>query len=1017
MTDLQYLTLLFIFFLRLSRFLIMNLFCKSSISLIFLLTGYFINLNAQNSSSDKLNVHILRYQTDSFLPEESFQQLQELKIWVETQNATLPAEYIQLLDKYLTYLSSSTYKNYTAHIHEDIIGQALTILKAASDPSTDMRSWTHSLLPEYYLAVKTLIPNHVAKDATLAMAKERPQELIGQFSRLFYTTDAEDLQIAILTSPHLFSQFMHYNNLVKYELQKSNLSDVKILFDIYQKYRYSQHPYFLLPYISENKLTIEKAEELSKNEVTLIKYLLPLIIDSTELAATSVHQRWDELTTKYIKKIKQYRYKQVALWDMESFDQLSTNTLAQILFFTNSMLNPQELNAFMKWILFKNKEQQLPEKYLDSIPLAELYLLKNRVEHEQLQDTWSLLWGKDTLKTYFVKRQKDLEPVELKNILQSIGHTPSKPAMPGHMPQPPKPEFVIKTYFFNLPENEKILIKWKNDPLTALDNIKEWIEAPYAGDLLNYIAAIYPLDIIRNLDKIKLKKYGIESLRNIGKIAPLSTKNYIIQPTHPWNYLFKNSQDSVIKILYKINETAGINTRAYLLLDDIYHKRISIADADSLCKNSPLLTKRMIELLAIPDVMGKYSLEQEISARALKFVRHLNISENTDNYYSGKLQELTTEELYTYMTYGEDEIIQKGFYKMLRALISKTPQGNLYPLMERLGFNNYKKFLRKCAYYDLLDTVFIPFNDYQKNSIIHMLLDKIENSTEDNAIQVADIIISLNNRQFTDMLHQQLKKEYERAENIKSDKGVAIYGILSALLSQKVENGWAKYVAEKYELPGLDLLPAYSLFNQQMVNVQQYYFYNDDDGISSYSNFIRSYERSPLEWAIKDLGTFIVIQSKTGRKIEVYANKAREGENGITAMLEYMKKNTLEPQVVVHRGLSTHTLKTFIRIPSSAKLILDGSCGGYHVQQIAIDRAPGAQILCNRNVGTMHINDPLFKQINDEIRAGKDIVWSDFWSKMNQRVGANPYFKDYIPPHKNAAAILIKALYDILEIN
>jgi hypothetical protein len=202
-----------------------------------------------------------------------------------------------------------------------------------------------------------------------------------------------------------------------------------------------------------------------------------------------------------------------------------------------------------------------------------------------------------------------------------------------------------------------------------------------------------------------------------------------------------------------------------------------------------------------------------------------------------------------------------------------------------------------------------------------------------------------------------------------------------------------------------------------MSNIQQYYFYNDDDGISSYNNFIRSYEKSSLEWEIKDLGSFVSIQSKSGRKVEIYANKAREGEKGIEAMLDYMLKNKLEPIVVVHRGLSTHTLKTFIRIPKSARLILDGSCGGYHVQRVAIDRAPNAQILCNRNVGTMHINDPMFKQISEDIRTGKDIIWPEFWLKMDTRMGTNPYFKDYIPPHKNAAAILLKALYDVLEIN
>lgn len=998
----------------------MQLNLRRYILVIGILVASIFSLHAQTSLKDNIQVHILRYQSDSILTEESLRQIQDIGTWAES-NPKIPAEYAALLDKYLNYLSNSTYKKHNAATHEDIISQALNILKAASDPNTDMSSWTYSLLPEYYAAVKTLIPADVAKRATLNMAKERPQELIGQYSRLFYASDAEDLQNAILSSPHLFSQFMHYNNSVKAELQKSNNPDIKILFDIYQKYRYSQHPYFLLPYISRKEMTIEKAEELSKNEVTLISYLLPLVIDSTKLAATSVDQRWDELSSKYVKKIKQYKYRQPSAWEMESFDQISTETLAKILFVTNTMLNPQDLTAFIRWIKFKNKETELPVSYLDKISLKDIYVLNERIVHDQLDTVWTSLWGKQAYDAYLLKRKKDANPIELDQIQKNLKNeftavSPSLHPKPV-VPKPIVPEFVIKKYFFNLPENEKILIKWKNDPVTAMENIATWIDAPYSKELLMYISEVYPLEIVKNLDKIKLKKQGIEALKNVGKVAPLSTKNYIIQPTHPWNHLFKSSQDSVIKLLYKINEVAGINSRAYLLIDDIYHNRISIAEADSLCKDSQRLTKRMIELLSIPNVMGKYSIEQEVSARSLKFVRHLNISENTDNYFAGKLQELTPEELYTFMTYGEDEIIQRGFYKMLKLLVSKTPQGNIYPLMQNLGFNNYKKFLRKCAYYDLLDTVFKPFSNNQKNQIINKLLANIENSTEDDAIQVADIIISLNSAEITELLHQQLKKEYERAEINKIDKGVAIYGILSSLISRKIDGGWAKYVAEKYELPGLDLLPAYSLFNQQMVNVQQYYFYNDEDGVGSYNNFIKSYERSPLEWSIKDLGSFVMIQSKTGRKIELYANKARDGETGITAMLDYMKKNALEPQIVVHRGLSTHTLKTFTRIPSSAKLILDGSCGGYHVQQIAIDRAPGAQILCNRNVGTMYINDPLFKQINDEIRAGRDIIWSDFWSKMDQRVGTNPYFKDYIPPHKNAAAILIKALYDILEIN
>lgn len=990
-----------------------------SFSLICMLTWSIQIATSQHLLSQNLQQNIQRYQQDSLIQPAQLEQLENLKEWINTQHPNIPSEYTDLLNKYLNYIQRNTYKPYNAMIHEDVIIKSIDILKAASDPTIDMKSWVRSLLPEYYIPVKILVPSSVYEEAVMEMAKERPQELIGQFSRIFYTDYNQDLETAILLSPHLVSQFMHYNNSVKTQLQKSTHSDIKLLFDIYQKYRYSQHPYYLLPYISRKDLTIEQAEEYSKNEVTLISYLLPLVRDSVELAAISVQQRWEEINNKYIKKIKTYQFRNPSVWDMESFQQLSMPMLTQILFFTNNQLNPSELNAFMNWLFFKNKEVSLAKSNLDSVPLKELLSLHNRIQHDQLQDTWLKLWGLDTLSQYLAQRKKAAEPVELANILQSVNYSKPSASIGDKLPpiKTSQPEFVIKKYFFNLPDDEKKLIKWKNDPMTALENIATWIDAPYSKELLFHIAEQYPLEVIKNLDKIKLKKQGIEALKHVGYAAPLTTKNFIIQPTHPWNHLFMNSQDSVIKILYKIHQEAGINSRAYLLLDDIYHHRLTIGAADSLCKDSQRLTKRMIELLAKPNVLGKYSIEQEISFRALKFVRHLNISENTDNYFSENLQSLTSEELYTFLTYGEDEIIQKGFYKMLKTLLNKTPQGNLYPLMEKLGFNNYKKFLRKCAYYDLLDTVFNSFSPQQKDKMVQMLLDKMEMSSEADAIQVADIIISLNSPSITELIHERLKDEYERAENAKLDKGVAIYGILSSLLSKKLEYGWAKYVAQKYELPGLDLLPAYSLFNQQMVNIQQYYFYNDDDGVGSYNNFIKSYERSPLEWLIKDLGSFVMIQSKTGRKIEVYANKAREGEKGISDMLDYMKKNNLEPQIVVHRGLSTHTLKTFTRIPSSAKLILDGSCGGYHVQQVAIDRAPGAQILCNRNVGTMHINDPMFKQINDDIRAGKDISWPDFWDKMNKRVGTNPYFKDYIPPHKNAATILIKALYDILEIN
>jgi hypothetical protein len=968
--------------------------------------------------AEKITAHLQRYQRDSIpLSDNYYRDLSKIQQWLSgVQLSKQGTVYFDYLEKYLTFIQPSTYRKYVAQMHDDIISKSLEILQTAHKEDIPMRQYAFSLLPEYYPAVKVLFPPEDASDAVMNMARERPQELIGQFSWLDYSNDNKDLLLAMTLSPHLFSQFMHYNNNVKKVIMQSKDIHISLMRDIYARYRYSNQAYYLLPYIAAGKITIDEAEAIAKQEHLLLDYLAPMVADSQLLASQSVREKWGELTGNYLRKVKYYKSFPVNEWDMDALEKVSDTTRVMLLFINHGLLSPTELEAFMRWVSLRHFLKPLPPKTLDKLSLYQIYSLKNRVEEQQLKVVWGQLWGADSLKTYLKKRWEELTPTQLNALQNQLSI--QTPNIQANIPAKQKvPEYFIQKYYFNLPEEEKVFIKLKNDPLTALEKIKDWLNEPYAPRLLQHIASSYPLDLIQHLEDILLKPYGIEALKSAAKTAPLTAKNFIIQPAHPWNLLFKTSVDSVMKTLYRIDKEAGINTRAYLLLDDIYKGKLSIKDADSICQKTNLLTSRLIDIASRPDALGRYSIQQELSAIALKFVRNLNISENIDNYFNEQLTGLTAKELYTFMTYGEDEIIESSFRKMLQYLLMSLPESNVYPLMESLGFNEYRKFLRKCSYYGLSERIFSRMTEQQRSRLARRLLDQLELGSEEDAVLMADMIISLDYAPMTDLLHQQLKFEYERCEKARLDKGVAIYGVLSSLLSLKVDNGWAKYVAEKYELPALERLPLYDLFNQQMTNIQQYFFYNDEDGIASYNNFIRSYEKSPLEWEIKDLGAFIVIRSKAGRRVEIYANKAWEGEKGIEAMIEYLKKNKLEPQIVAHRGLSTHTLKTFTRMPESARLILDGSCGGYHVQQVAIQRAPGAQILCNRNVGTMHINDPMFKQISDEIRNGRDISWPEFWSKMSNRVGSNPYFRDYIPPHKNTAAILLKTLYEVLEIH
>lgn len=983
-----------------------------------LLMLLFTEANAQ-SIADKVKAHQLRFQETQVPLSESFiKNLDSLQVWLKSPAAQKPAltPYYELLDQYLTFITPTSYRKYAFETHEDIIEFTFPLYQFVAFDPNGVQGFLRSNIPDAYQGIKIIVPSEVALEPVMEFAENNPGQLIGLFSQLDYANDDRDLQAAVLRNPVQVKQFLHFQNNVKRSLDRSSNDTIKLLLDIYKKYRFSANSYYLLPYVKSGQLSIEKAEELGKNQAVLMDYIARQLLKNDLLGKASLKEKWDETMGGVITKIKKQKSLPVNQWVLNPMEDVSDTTRIISFILGQGLMDAREMDAYMRWISLRHFLKPFDAKMLDPFPLRQILQLKDRIQQQQLTTAWGQLWGKDTLKTYIAERkaQEANSNIYSKNDLSTF-----KTGIPD-IKLPTKtsvPEFFIPTYHFNLSQDEKDYIKWSNDPLQALEKVKDWLEKPYAGKLLLNIAKQYPLEIIAHLNDIKLKAAGIEALKSVGKEAPLTAKNFILKPDHPWTNLFAQSKDSVIKTLFKINTVAGINTRAYLLLDDIYRGKISILEADSICRYNQLLIPRLLNIVKNPSALGRYSVEQELSAKALNFVRNYNISENTDQYYAGQLKELSADQIYAYITYGEDEIIERTFLKMFSELLVKSPNGNLYHVMQNAGFNQFRKFIRKCAFYNVTDKMLSGMESEQRKSLANQLIAALENESETECINVAEIFLNLQSREFTGLLHSQLRTEYERCEKAKADKGVAVYGILSAILSEKIDNGWARYVAKKYELPSLNTIPAYDLFNQDLANIQQYYFYKDEDGISSYNNFIRSYQKSPLEWEIKDLGKFVLIKSRVGQKVEIYANKATEGELGIDAMLLHMKNAKLEPQVVVHRGLSTHTLKTFSRIPNNARLILDGSCGGYHVQQVAIDRAPSAQILCNRNIGTMHVNDPIFKQISDDIRSGKDLDWPDFWEKMRSRVGSNPYFKDYIPPHKNAGVILYKALYDVLEIN
>ena len=98
-------------------------------------------------------------------------------------------------------------------------------------------------------------------------------------------------------------------------------------------------------------------------------------------------------------------------------------------------------------------------------------------------------------------------------------------------------------------------------------------------------------------------------------------------------------------------------------------------------------------------------------------------------------------------------------------------------------------------------------------------------------------------------------------------------------------------------------------------------------------------------------------------------------------------------------------------MPSSAKLVLLGSCGGYHSLNQVLSICPTAQIIASKQVGTGVVNITLIEAITETLRQGKDLNWPIMWQNLQSRfVGdTKEKFDDYVAPHKNLGAIFIMA--------
>ncbi|MCP4125307.1 MAG: hypothetical protein GY751_26540 [Bacteroidetes bacterium] len=876
----------------------------------------------------------------------------------------------------------------------------------SSNDTAKLRATISRGFPDTYFAARNLVPEFLTDSMVLDMADQYPKELLYMLRYMIDPDALVEAERAATNAPYEAKQYLHYSNNINKLLRKSEDPIVLKLLELFNTYKYSSNSYYLVQSILDESITKEEAHEIGKDREQFYNALVDIYTTENSIGKHSVEEKLSEFSDRYVRKLMFQRYLSSSSLKLDQLEVLSQEAIVYFLFRSQNMLKKKDLQNMAK--LFKRYEvAPMNAEIATWIPNDWILMFEIRLAEENLQQD------------YVPFIQNDLwaaaKPVE------SVIHVfePAPLEITEETVNPAEPVYVFKPYLASLSEDEKLLIRLENNPYELLKDLSKVTGQMYSRKMIMQLAMEHPVEVMAQLDKFMDQPYAGDVCRELAINAPLTAKNYIVNKQHKIHTFLKGDSSIYVQTLYAIDKELGNWTRAYILYDKIVSQEITLQEADEICKDKELLLPHLLDIYTKRDHLGHYTVEKELEYAALNFVRKFNISENTDHSFLPELEKLDARILLMYMLLGEQEIISKTFTKMYDRLMVLRGH-DLDALFASVNYLQVDQFIRMVLHYGKEYDLFRRLDTETTDQLWSLLFKGLENGGTNSmkqAIDAAEIIIGLNDRTRLRAIHQIIQDEYERLAEEKDDQGSTAYGILAGIMAQKLREGWSVYAAPYYKIPDLISIPVYHLFNEKLVNIQHYYFYNDRDGKYSYRNFLKQYQRSNYNWKIEEKGSFVKITSKTGKKVEIYANIPEKGEDGIKALEQYLETQKLQPQIVVHRGLSTHTLKTFRKVPSSAKLILDGSCGGFHIQSVALQNAPGAHILCNRNIGTMHINDPMFMQISESIRKGNDIVWPSFWDDMEARLGTNPYFKDYIPPHKNVAALIIKAYYDVLDIH
>ena len=421
-----------------------------------------------------------------------------------------------------------------------------------------------------------------------------------------------------------------------------------------------------------------------------------------------------------------------------------------------------------------------------------------------------------------------------------------------------------------------------------------------------------------------------------------------------------------------------------------------------------------------PSYIFYKALRNGIKEKSFAFyVNQVNeLHSSADAIRFASVKDLRPEDLYYIITSSEDEMYTSSYLGLYKRLMENFKNGSADSIFMLVNYDNFRTFMRIAANYNTLTDFLSRMPLSKAADLIKLFIAGIEKDTNtglEKAMDVADSFTGLDSAVvISELIKNEIGSNLIRCVSGQLHFGSRLYNILLQvfdLVKQKdpVNKLWSF-------LGNYETLDRKTLQNKHGEIVELVLFYGDEDGTSSFNNFLGLFKDTTKWQAVKN-EYWVTIRSRSGQAISIYANLPLDYKQELDlqaqdALTDFLDNQSIEPSVVVHRGHSYHIDKTLKKLKPSLKLAILGSCGGNKNIINVATISPDAQIIVSKKTGSKLINDPLIDVINENLQINEALNWAEVWQQLSARFSKDEFtlnlFNEYIPPARNVSLFVLK---------